>query len=422
VAAGRRAGRGDAAGAPAAKEDPPGSSTLLARRPRPRCVRVGRRSSGRLGILFAAGLLAWPAAAPAQIDPEPRANIELGVEGPLRGDGSTSGYAFFLWNRPHLVDEDWYWRLILAPTYLQSETVRDRWPAPGHAVGFGLNGGFFPFNYDEFRDGSYKQRESFWGHGMELPVSYYRRLKIADLLPVEGQLRLRPGYVFYQRSGDTDLRFRTPDDTPIYALRSGIRVGGEPPELLPDVALEASIWYEVAYRQHADTYGFAEQPLALRHTTQQAWARLGGALQVTQTHTARAFLTAGVAPNADALTAFRLGSALPFRREFPLVLHGYYVDEIFAERFWLVNLSYRLPVWPFVDRVKLQLSFDYAMVDYLAGHTLPRRGLRGLGADVNVAVTSWATLRVGYGYGWDAPRGTTFGGHELGTQLELKLK
>ena len=368
-----------------------------------------------------AGILAGPAGAAAQIDPEPRANLELGVEGPLRGDGNTSGYAFFLWNRPHFVDEDLYLRIVFAPTYLTGDLVRDRWPAEGHAVGIGLGGGLFPYNVEEFRLGDHKTRESFWGHGGEATFSYYRRLKVLDLLPVEGQLRLRPQYVVYERAGDTARAFRLPADTAIYAGRVGVRVGGEPPELLPELALELSLWYEASYRQTAETYGFPESPVATPQRTQQAWGRLGGIYSVTKTQTARAFLTAGTTWDADRLTSYRLGSALPFRREFPLVLHGYYLDDVFTQRFWLLNLSYRFPAWPGTERVRLQLSFDYARVNYLPGHVLPRRALRGVGADLTAALTDRLTLILGYGYGLDAPRGHAFGGHEVNTLLEFKF-
>jgi hypothetical protein len=187
------------------------------------------------------------------------------------------------------------------------------------------------------------------------------------------------------------------------------------------VALEASVWYEASYRQHDGEYGFPDAPQTTQPLTQQVWGRAGGILRLFGTHTARLFLTAGVATDPDPLSGFRLGSALPFRREFPLVLHGYYVDEIFARRFWLLNLGYRFPLWPGTDRVKLQLSFDYAMVDYLEGHELPRRWLRGLGADLSIALSDRVTWQIGYGYGWDAPRGGSFGGHEVGTQLEIKF-
>src|SRR5262249_2376160 len=230
---------------------------------------------GPVAALLLGALLGLAAPAAAQIDPEPRANLELGVEGPLRGNGPVSGYAFFLWNRPHFLEEDLYLRLIVAPTYLTSELVRDRWPADGHAVGIGVAGGLFPYNFDEFRNGSHKDRESFWGHGAETTLSYYRRLTIADVLPLDGQLRPQPRYAVYERA-DTARTFQLPPATMIYIGRVGLRLGGVPPELIPDLALEASIGYEPAYRAEAGTYGLPERPQTLEHFTQRGWARTGG--------------------------------------------------------------------------------------------------------------------------------------------------
>src|SRR5262245_30148808 len=364
-------------------------------------------------------LVVGPAA--AQIDPEPRLNLELGVEGPLRGNGPISGYGFLLWNRPHFLDEDLYFRTIVAPTFVISELVVDRWPTEGHAVGVGLAGGFFPYNFEEFRNGSHKEEESFWGHGGDATLSYYRRLLIGGVLPLEGQLRLRPQYVVYERSSDTSSRFRLPPDTAIYSGRAGLRLGGVPPELHPDLALEVSVWYEASYRAEAGTYGFPERPQELEHFTQKAWVRTGGIVTLFQRHTLQGFFTAGTAEDLDALTSFRLGSALPFRSEFPLILHGYYVEEVFARRFWLFNFAYRFPLLPDSDRVKLQLAFDYGRVDYASGHELPRHGLRGLGVDVSFALTRRLNLLFGWGYGFDAPRNGSFGGQEAHTLMEFKF-
>ncbi len=373
-------------------------------------------------LVAVAVLAAGPGVRPAagQLDPEPRANLELGVEGPLRGDGPVSGYGFFLWNRPHLLGEDLYLRAIFAPTYLTSELVLDRWPADGHAIGVGLGGGFFPYDFEEFRGGAHVEDESFWGHGGELTVTYYRRLLLAGVLPLEGQLRLRPQYVVYQRNG-TDSRFRLPPDTPIYSGRAGLRLGGVPPELAPDLALETSVWYEPSYRVETRPYGFPERPQSLEHLTQRAWARTGGILTLFERHTLSGFFTAGTAEHSDALSSFRLGSSLPFRSEFPLILHGYYLEEVFARRFWLVNVTYRFPLTERLDWIKLQLAYDYARVDYATGHRLPRHGLGGLGVDVSLALTHRLTLMLGWGYGFDAPRHGGFGGQEAHTLLEYKF-
>lgn len=163
------------------------------------------------------------------------------------------------------------------------------------------------------------------------------------------------------------------------------------------------------------------RPQELRHLTQRAWARAGGVATPWTGHTARLFITAGTAESTDPLSSFRLGSALPFRSEIPIVLHGYYVGEVFARRFWLVNFSYRFPVWPGSERIKLQLAADYAQVDYLPGRELPRKGLRGAGTEVSVAVTKQVTVILGYGYGLDAPRGNGFGGHEANALIEVKF-
>ena len=115
-----------------------------------------------------------------------------------------------------------------------------------------------------------------------------------------------------------------------------------------------------------------------------------------------------------------MGGGLRMRTEFPLLLRGYNTDEIFVRRYVLINLSYRFPIWPGQDRVHLELVGDYARVDYVTSHHLPRSGLAGVGATLSVALTRGLTLAVGYGYGVDSPRNRGFGGHEVTTLLEYK--
>lgn len=367
-------------------------------------------------ILASAGIAA------AQIDPERRTNLEIGLDGPLRGNGSLDGYGFLLINRPHFVEEDLYLRVVVSPVYAISDLVRDRWPAEGHALGVGLGGGLFANNYSEFRDGDYKRGESFWGHGAAGNLSYYwRQLKIAGIVPVEGQLSLQPQYAIYDEGPDTERVFRLPPDSAIYSLRGGLRAGGVPPELFPKTTLEVSLWHEASYRDRAGRYGLPDRPQETEHFTQRSWVRVGGIVTPFENNTMRLFLTAGAAEDTDVLSVFRLGGALWLRSELPLVLHGYNAGEVFARRFWLLNASYRLPPLPGLERVRLQLSGDYAGVDYFTGHRLPRRGLTGAAADITVALTEGATILLGYGYGFDAPRGHRFGGQEAHLLFEVKF-
>jgi hypothetical protein len=201
----------------------------------------------------------------------------------------------------------------------------------------------------------------------------------------------------------------------------GLRLGGVPPELLPEVALEASAWYEATYRTETGTFGLPERPEPLESLTQRAWGRLAAVVTPADGHTLDILLTAGGTRDADLLSSFRLGSALPFRSEFPLILRGYFVEEVFAKRFWLLNASYRFPAWPGARGVRVRIGGDIAGVEYVAGHRLPRKHLRGVGADVSVAVTPRVTVVVGYGYGVDAPHNDGFGGHEAHALIELKF-
>jgi hypothetical protein len=223
----------------------------------------------------------------------------------------------------------------------------------------------------------------------------------------------------YDRDTDTSRRFRLPENSAIYEVRAGVRLGGVPPELFPNAALEVSLWHTVTYRDEAGRYGLPERSEESEHLTQRTWTRVGGIYTFSGTH-ASGFLNAGIAEDTDPLSAFRLGGGLRLRAEFLLMLHGYNTEEIFARRFLLVNLAYRFPIWPGQDRVHLQLLADYARVDYVRHHGLPRRGLAGIGANVSLALTKRITLAVGYGYGIDAPRHHGFGGHEVDTQFEFK--
>jgi hypothetical protein len=264
------------------------------------------------------------------IDAESRTRFEVGAEAPLRGNGPWTGYAYMLLTRPHFLDENVYLRALIAPVYATGELIRDHWPTTNSALSLGLGGGLFAASHVEFRDGRFDKEESFSGNTAEATLAYYLRgLKVAGALPLEAQIRVRPTYVMYDRNDDTLRRFRLPEDSAIYRVRAGIRLGGVPPDLFPESTVELSLWHQLSYREAAGRYGLAERPQQTEHLTQETWIRLGGIYSFWGTQ-ASAFLNAGIAEDTDALSAFRLGGSLRLRAEFPLVLHGYNVDEIFA--------------------------------------------------------------------------------------------
>ncbi len=381
-----------------------------------------RHSRPAIPLLLAVLMLFWAGVAQAQIDPERRTYLEAGILQPLRGNGTLDGYGFLLVNRPHFPSEDWYARLAVDPVYVTGEIVRDRWPAEGHAVGLGIDGGGFRNNFDDYRHGVLEKSESFWGHGGGATLSYYwRQLKIAGVLPVEGLLRLRPQYAAYTTGSETSASFRLPANSGIYAFRAGLRAGGIPPDLFPKEALEISVWHEARYRGTAGSFGLPERPQQTLHFTQQTWARAGGIFPIWLDHTVSLFLTGGVAEKSDVLSVFTLGGPFRFHSELPLILHGYNEGEVFARRFVLVNASYQLSPIPGVDWLRLQFSGDYARVAFFRDHALPHHNLTSAGADIIAALTKSGTLVLGYGYGFDAPRGKHAGAQEAHILVEYKF-
>jgi hypothetical protein len=116
--------------------------------------------------------------------------------------------------------------------------------------------------------------------------------------------------------------------------------------------------------------------------------------------------------DAESRTFIEGGVETPLKGNGPLTGYGYL--------FLLVNFAYRFPIWPGQDLVHLQLLADYARVDYVRGHSLPRSNLAGVGANLSVAIMKRVDLVVGYGYGINAPRGRSFGGQEFDAQFEFK--
>jgi len=246
-----------------------------------------------------------------RMDAETRKNIEGGVETPLRGNGPFTGYGYFLYTRPHFLDEDLYLRLVIPPGYFISELIRDHWPSQNSAIGFGISGGLWADSQVEFRDGRFEKDESFSGHSAGGTLAYYLRgPKIAGVLPLEGQIRTNAKYVLYDRTSDTSSRFRLPENSAIYGMRAGVRLGGVPPELFPNAALEASVWHTISYRDQAGRYGFAERREETEHLTQRTWTRVGGIYTWSGTQVS-AFLNAGIAEDTDPLSAFRMGRRPP---------------------------------------------------------------------------------------------------------------
>ncbi len=401
---------------------------------RPRASRIAALLHGPAAVAIALVLLllgASPARLAAQIDPEARELIQFGYTQPLQGRSPISGYAFYYHNHPGFIRTNLTLRLAIAPTYIDSELgFRD--PFGTHTdFGLGIAGGGFADSYSEIRRGKWWQEESFTGHGGEASFSVYQLLNplpagqkdytgLGDV-PLQLVLRNTMRYSVYQRDGATAANFVLPDDKLEHHVRAGIRWGGREPLLQPHRAVELSAWYEGQFRTDSQAYGYAGDR-DIRAQTHLLWGRALVAWEFENRQHAEVSITGGVTAHPDRFSAFRLGGALPMSAEFPLMIPGYYFQELSAERFVLLNGEYSVPLGR-TSRWDATLFGGMANLDYFEPLKEPNHWHRGIGLGISYTSpdSSWHWT-LGYARGIDALRGEHRGADTIGLILQYDLE
>ena len=284
---------------------------------------------------FAAAILT----AQAQIDPEPRQILHLGLNQSLHEDGPPGAYAFYYWNMVNTPATNQFLRLAIAPTYVDAELGFKGLLGQNTDLGVGAYGGAFANSYQEVRGGNYYRDESFDGYSGGGNVSIYQTFNPDGRIPLAGVLRQSVTYNSWFDTSDTADNFTRPDSQPIFTSRVGLRWGGKEPVLWPTLAMELSGWYEVDVRTDSGRYGFnGDRPL--NHTPQRVFGR--ALLQLTTPewkHYIVFGLLGGAAFDSDRLSCFRLGGILPYTKEFPKPIPGYYYNELSVQDLdWLSAL------------------------------------------------------------------------------------
>jgi len=359
-----------------------------------------------------------------QIDPERRQLIQMGYNQPLEGIAPIAAYGYFYENLPDFPRTNLTLRLALAPIYVDAELGIGHAIGPNTDIGIGIAGGGFADTYSELRQGKYWREESFTGHGGEVSVNVYHRFNPGATIPLYAVLRNALHYSLYERNGDTAPNFVIPDDQYTYHVRAGLRWGGIEPMLQPAVALEASAWYEGAFRTDAGGYGYNSDRF-VNGDSHRIWART--ALDFTHTNSLQSFevsATAGTSIRADRLSAYRIGGMLPLAAEFPLSLPGFFYQELSARRFILFNGQYSIAA-DYANHWHLTAFGATALVDYLPGEEQPGAWNSGVGGGITYLSSSqtWRIM-VSYAYGLDAIRSSGRGANmvSLLCQFDLEAK
>jgi len=365
----------------------------------------------------------------AQVDPTPRQLVQVGYNQPVQGKAPFAGYAFYYHNEPGFVRPDWTLRAAVAPVYVDLELAFRGLIAPQTDFAVGLAGGGFADNYAEIRRGVWRQEESFSGHAGEINSSVYHLFNpLPDgatptslmEMPLQGVFRVGFRESIFDRNARTAAGFELPDDLPSGFVRAGLRWGGREPIMRPDVAVELSVWYQGQARFSSGDYGFVDDR-SVQPSAHQFWGRALVANNFTNTgHYLEMSLTAGAVLNADRLSAFRLGGTLPLGAEFPLMLPGYYFEELSAQRFLLADA---LLIQPLIGRWDLLGYGGTALVDYTPGLEQPGQWHSGVGGGLGWTSSNAAwQVMLGYAYGVDAIRDEGRGAHNVGFLVQWDLR
>lgn len=364
---------------------------------------------------------------PAQVDPITRNQIQLGYDQPVTGKGPQAAYLYYYRNEPQFVRSNLTLRLAVAPAYMDAEIGVKHVLSPSTDLGIGIAGGAFGDYYYEVRQGHYFREESFNGHGGGSSLSLYQRLNPGQVIPLHLVARGGFRYSTYVDARKTADDFELPEDRWNLFTRAGLRLAGKEPTLYPDLAMELSAWFERQWRLDSDEYGF-DNDRQVNAASSLYWVYLGAHYAWTNIgHKANLDVTAGRSDHADRFSAWRLGGVLPLVAEFPLILPGYYFQEISAERFVHLYAGYDISLDD-QNRWQLRIEGAGARVDYLPGFEEGRAWHAGIGGGaIFTSRNKVVKVALRYGYGFEAVRHDEKGAHSIGVLFQwdfeaMKLK
>ena len=375
-----------------------------------------------VNFFLSASLLFGGLPAFAQIDPIPRNLIELGVDEPLTGHGPQGIYGYYYYNNPEFIRTNIALRAAIAPAYLDSELGFKQLLSPYTDLGVGISGGAFGDNYYEVRQGNYLRRESFDGHGGGAAVSLYHLLDPGKLIPLSLVARGGIHYSTFDTTDDTAANFRLPRDQVNLFTRAGLRFAGKEPILIPELGLELSVWFERQWRLQNDSYGFSNDR-RINPAVNLYWVYAEMNYSWTNTgQKASLAVTAGGSSDADRFSAWRLGGVLPLVTEFPLMIPGYYYEELTVKKFVHLYATYDIPL-DRDNRWKFRFEAAGANAEYLTGFEPSGGWQTGVGGGITFTPRSKRfSIIARYGYGFNALRHGDEGAQSVGLLFQYDFE
>lgn len=374
-------------------------------------------------LVLSAGLCVAVLPCLAQIDSMHRNLLQLGYDNPIGRQGPHGLYAYYYYSNPEIHGTNTALRLAVSPAYLDGEVGFKQLISPSTDVGIGFNGGGFNDSYYEVRQGNYLKTESFDGYGGGAALSLYQLLNPGMLIPLSAIARAGARYTTYDDTDKTAATFEVPNGRVTGFTRAGLRFAGKEPVLFPDLGLELSVWYERQWRSEHDAYGFGGDR-QVDANAELYWLYAGLNYAWTNTgHQASFAVTAGGSEDTDRFSAWRLGGVLPLVAEFPLMMPGYYYQELTAKNFVHLYASYLIPLDE-AHRFQLRLEAAGTHVDYLEGFAQDEAWQTGVGAGLTFTPKNRncrIVLRYGYGFNAICHNGNE-GAHSVGLLFQFDFE
>ncbi len=234
-------------------------------------------------------------------------------------------------------------------------------------------------------------------------------------------LRASASYADYRRDYATAPQFVLPQNEWTGTLRGGLRFGGQPPGLDRAPAGEVSAWWLSQRREHSDPYGYDGDRVA-QGQTNLYWTRILFNYRMKNGTRLGGGTSFGGGTDVDRFSAYRLGGMLTLNSEFPLILPGYFAQEIAARQYAHAWVRAGFPV---DDGRRFVVNVFAAGASITPVTGTDAGGAQHLGVGTGVEfVPRKAALRgmLSYGYSPTAERAGGRGGQGVALSVELNFE
>lgn len=354
-----------------------------------------------------------------QVDVEHRRTLFVQTSAAVhQGEESLGGFGYFWFNENQFPWTNTALRVIYAGVFADAEFSWFLPAATNTAIGAGAGGGLFLENLTPYLAGERLTDQSFDGDSANFRVFLNQTIPNPTPLPINVRGTYALSGAFYRRNSSTS-GYVVPNDILVQSVTVELRLGGIEPGLTATRGAELYVAGDANFRSGARAFGPVGSPFPVEQDFERLFASLSGKIPIRRT-ILFARVAGGMGGGIDQLSAWKIGGNLIGVEPVGYTLHGYYFREFFARNFGLANLDWAVPL---NERrtVAVHLYGDWAAIKPPAPEAQEWSHYFGVGAGLAFPGFWKTTCLVSYGYGINAVRNGSDGGHEVAFALEKQF-